>query len=199
LLRESLWKPILRYTPNIILSFFNVGTEFERLTGGLNWEQCYENAVRFIEYRDRVKPGYPIFISVNKVAGHNLEAVKTAFAGQRVTFSQEAEIRFDGGRIVDGVCDRMVMYNDWRCDGYKGALQVKPDLSAEFCCNDIIAGETRFGHFLDDDWDTLEAQFRAKWRAGSTLCRRCDYWHLCKRVIAAGYKPVNDETWKATL
>jgi MoaA/NifB/PqqE/SkfB family radical SAM enzyme len=186
-LTEDRFDSILANVTNVILSFFNVGAEYERLTGGLSWERSYGNAIKFIEYRDRVKSNYPIFVSVNKVAGHNLEAVKDAFAGRNVNFVQDAELRYEGNTVVDGVLDRMRMYHDWRCDGYRGVVQVKPDLSADFCAYDIVGtptgGETRIGHFLDDGWDVLERNFRERWKAGSTLCRRCDYWTGCKRVM----------------
>jgi len=193
------WDGLLAHTPNIILSFFNVGSEFERLTGGLSWDRCYKNAREFIEYRDRKCPGYPIFISVNKIEGHSLENVQKAFAGYRVTYVQDAELRYYGGARIEGVVDRMIMYRDWRCDGFKGALQVKPDLGAEFCAYDIPAGQTRFGHFLEDSWGELHDKFRQKWRRGCSLCLRCDYWHLAKRVIANGFQPVDDPSWKEGL
>jgi len=188
MLTEDRFDSILANIPNIILSFFNVGAEHERLTGGLSWDKCYGNAKRFIEHRDKVKPNYPVFVSVNKIAGHDLDAVKHAFAGYCVNYVQDAELRYDEGRCVEGVLDRMRMFHDWRCDGFKGALQVKPDLSCRFCAYDIVGGtteegETRIGHFLDDSWETLERNFRERWRAGSTLCRRCDYWGGCKRVM----------------
>lgn len=189
-LTEDRFDGILRNVPNIVLSFFAVGAEFERLTGGLSWGKCYGNARRFIAHRDKHRPSYKIEVSVNKVAGHDLDAVKAAFDGCKVTFVQDAELRYDGGRRVDGVLDRRRMFPSWRCDGHKGALQVKPDGGAEFCAYDIIGtatgGETRFGHFLDDDWPTLERKFRAAWRAGSTLCARCDYWSGCRSEFGAG-------------
>lgn len=182
------YEHILAHVPNIILSFFNVGPEFERLTGGLSWDRCYGNARAFLEYRNSKRRSYPVHVSVNKVAGHDLEAVKAAFDGLHVTsFVQDAELRYAGGSMVEGVLDRTRMYPAWRCDGYKGALQVKPDLGAEFCAYDIIGtregGETRIGHFLRDDWTTLETAFRAAWRAGSSLCQRCDYWSGAKGLF----------------
>ena len=185
MLTEDRHDEILFSLPNIILSFFNVGKAFEELTQ-LNWERCYGNALAFIAERDVVKPSFPIFIGVNKVRGHDLDAVKQAFAGFNVRFVQDAELNYDDGGIV-GVLNRTRMYPDWRCDGYKGALQIKPDGGAEFCAYDIIGtptgGETRIGNFLDDSWNQLEAAFRAAWKAGPTLCQRCDYWYGAKELL----------------
>jgi hypothetical protein len=94
----------------------------------------------------------------------------------------------------------MIMYHEWRCDGYKGALQVKFDGGCEFCAYDIIGtpagGETRFANLLTDDWDEINAKFKEAWRAGSGLCVRCVYWHNCKATIAGGFKKVDDQAWQ---
>jgi MoaA/NifB/PqqE/SkfB family radical SAM enzyme len=185
LLTSDRWPKILEHVHNITLSFFNVGDEYERLTG-LSWEQSYRNALGFIHYRDQHHPGYTVCVGVNKVEGHDLAAVKRAFAGENVRYVQDAELRW-GGSVVTGVLDRTVMYPDWRCDGMKGALQVKWDGGCEFCAYDIVGspqgGETRFGNLLTDSWEQLGASFRAAWRSFCSLCAHCDYWHHGREVI----------------
>lgn len=178
---------ILQHTPNITLSFFNVGSEFERLTG-LSWDLCYGNALRFLEYREIHAINYPVAIGVNKVQGYDLDAVKRAFDGCRVNWAQDAEIRWAGPTIT-GVIDRTIMYPWWRCDGYKGALQVKWNGDCEFCAYDIIGtesgvGETHVGNLFTDSWETICQTFRDRWRAGCSLCARCDYWHRGDAVIS---------------
>lgn len=190
LLTAEKYPKILAHTPNIILSFFNVGDEYTRLTGGLDWNNSYKNAINFIKYRDEHKPEYSISIGCNKIVGSNLEAVKEAFKGYNVKFVQDAEIRL-GRKVITGLIDRMITFNRWRCDGYKGALQIKWNGDCEFCAYDIIEGETKFGNILEDSWDKLESKFKAKWRAGCSLCRRCDYWHKAKEVMKNGCKKPN--------
>jgi len=191
LLTPDKYDKLLKHTPNIILSFFNVGDEYERLTGGLDWKTSYNNAKRFIKYRDKHKPEYPIFIGVNKIRGHDLDAVKRAFSGYHVNYVQDAELRW-GGAVITGVIDRMIMYNNWRCDGFKGALQIKYNGDCEFCAYDIIGtpkgGETKFGNILTDSWEELKSKFKKKWRDGCSLCKRCDYWHKCKAILENDYK-----------
>jgi len=194
LLTPEKWDKILINTPNIILSFFNVGKEFERLTGGLNWKTCYDNAVNFIKYRDVVNPQYPIFIGCNDVKGSSMENVKKVFAGYNVQFVHDAELRW-GGSVITGVVDRMIMYPNWRCDGYKGALQVKWNGDCGFCAYDITKGETIFANILADSWEEIERKFKAKWK-DNTICPRCDYFHLCKRVIVNGFKYIEDFEWQ---
>lgn len=193
LLTSDFWDEILNFTPNIILSFFNTEKEYERLTG-LDWKTSYKNAIDFIKYRNSVNPNYPIFISVNKVKGHNLENVKKAFEGFNVKFVQDAELRW-AGVVITGVIDRMIMYPGWRCDGYKGALQIKWNGDTEFCAYDIVGtkegGETKFGNILTDSWEKLDSNFRKEWKKGNSCCLRCDYWHKCKIIIANGYKKPN--------
>lgn len=194
LLTKERYNDILNNTSNIILSFFNTESEYERLTGGLDWENSYRNAINFIEYRDKYKPNYPIFISVNKVKGYSLENVEKLFKGYNVKFVQDAELRW-GGSVITGVIDRMIMYPNWRCDGYKGALQIKWDGSCEFCAYDIIGskqgGETKFGNILTDSWEELNLNFRLFWKNTPSICKRCDYWHNCKKVIKEGFKKPN--------
>ena len=201
-LTSEKYDEILEHTPNIILSFFNVGKEYERLTGGLSWKTSFENATNFIKYRDEHKPSYPILIGVNTVKGYNLESVKKAFKGYKVKFVQDAELRWAGATIT-GVIDRMIMYNSWRCDGFKGALQIKNNGDCEFCAYDIVGspegGETKFGNILTDSWEELDRKFRAAWRKGNSCCLRCDYWHKCKTVIKNNFKkpdPLPEDWYK---
>lgn len=191
LLTKEKFKDIIDYTPNITLSFFNTGKEYERLTGGLSWEKSYKNAIDFIKFRDEYKPKYPIFIGVNTVKDHDLQKVKDAFKGYNVSYVQDAEIRWRGS-VITGVIDRMIMYNNWRCDGLKGALHIKFDGSCEYCAYDVKGkedgyGETKFGNILFDSWEEIENNFIQKWKEGSSLCKRCEYWHKCKSVISNDY------------
>lgn len=193
---------ILQNTSNIILSFFNTGDEYERLTGTKEgtYNKCYQNAINFIKYRDQHKPNYEIFIGCNRVAGHSLDNVKQAFAGFNVRWAIDAELRW-GGSVITGVIDRMVMYNNWRCDGYKGALQVKYNGDCEFCAYDIIGskegGETKFANLLTDSWEEINTKFKSKFKSGTSLCQRCDYWYDCKAVIANNFvKPDLSKDWQ---
>jgi len=195
---------LLNNTSNITLSFFNTGNDYERLTGNLKWPDSYKKAIDFIRYRDKHAPDYPIFIGVNKINGHNLANVKEAFKGYRVMYAQDAELRW-GGKVITGVLDRMVMYPDWRCDGYKGALQVKYDGSCEFCAYDIIGtdsgGETKFANILTDSWEDINSKFKEKFGSGCSLCKRCDYWHHAKDIINNNFKrplplPENWNDWQ---
>jgi len=195
LLTPDKWDDILNHTPNIVLSFYNVGAKYEELTRTLKWDISYKNAIDFIEYRDKVKPGYPIAIGVSAVSGYDADLVRQAFNGYNVYYQGEPELRYNGGEFMDGVTDRLYLFPHWRCDGFKGAIQVKADLSTLYCAYDVIRYETKIGHFLDNSWEELEANFRSRWRAGSTWCRRCDFWHLSKRVINNGCKPTEDMSW----
>jgi len=200
LLTEEKYDAILAYTPNIILSFFNVGEEYERLTGGLDWHTSYNNALKFISYRDKHKPRYPIFIGCNAVAGNDFDAVKAAFKGKNVYYARDAELRW-GGSVITGVIDRMVMYNEWRCDGYKGTIQIKPNGDCEMCAYDIIKGETKFANMHDDSWEEIERKFREAWKEPQHMCTRCDFYHKAKQVIGHGFKkphPLPDDwyTWQ---
>jgi len=181
MLTEDRWDDLLFLTPNITLSFFNVGEAFERMTR-LSWRLCYENALGFIRERDEVRPDYEIYIGCNRVSGSGRAEVEAAFAGCNVTFVSDGEVRF--GASLE-VLDRMRVHPWWRCDGHKGAMQIKADGSVEYCAYDIIEGITRFGNLLEDSWEALEAAFRAAWKAGSSLCRRCDYWYGAEAVIAS--------------
>ncbi len=180
------FKGILDYTPNITLSFFNTGTEYERLTK-LKWETSYKNALDFITYRDKYKPGYRILIGVNKITGHSIQNVKAAFAGKRVGWIHDVELLW-GGLVITGPLNRLIEFPGWRCDGHKGAVQVKWNGNVEMCAYDIRYGETLFGNMLTDSWEQLEAQFRAKWREGTTLCKKCDYFNWAASVLDNGIK-----------
>ncbi len=191
LLTPDRYEEILEYTPNIILSFFNTGKMYEALTGGLSWKRSYKRAVDFIKYRDKHKPDYQIFVSVNTVKGHSIENVKKAFEGYNVFFVHDAELRWSGSVMI--ISDRIKMHHHWRCDGYKGALQIKHNGNCEFCAYDIVGtesgvGETFFGNILEDSWEELDEKFRKAWRKPNPLCLRCDMWHHCKEIIANRFK-----------
>lgn len=195
LLTKEKYDGILRHTDNITLSFFNVGSEFKRLTGGLSFEACYRNAVDFIRHRDQHRPDYDIFIGCNSVKGSSLENVKKAFDGFRVKFAVDAELRW-GGSVITGVIDRAIMYNDWTCDGHRGAVQIKWNGDLEFCAYDIVAAETRFANIFEDSWQEIGRKFKERWKEPSSLCARCDYWHLYWKVKRNGFRYVEDQSWQ---
>jgi SAM-dependent methyltransferase len=177
---------ILETTGNMTLSFPNTHDEFERLTG-LSWDKCYGNAVDFIRYRDKHKPGFMIQIGCNDVTGHDRARVRKAFKGFRVGWARDAEIKW-GDKVITGVIDRSIMYHKWRCDGHKGALQVKPNGDCCFCAYDVIRSETKFANIFEDDWDTIEKNFKALWREPSSLCLRCEYWWNYFQMVKGGWK-----------
>ena len=185
---------ILKYTPNIVLSFFNVGKEYERLTGGLNWKQNYKNATDFIKYRDKHKPDYPIFIGTNKIKDNSFDAVRDAFKDYNVIYTTDAEILW-GGSIITGVLNRMILFNDWRCDGYKGAMHIKWNGNCEFCAYDIVGtpngGESSFGNIFTDSWEELSNKFKTTFKNRCSLCKRCEYWYHCKDLMNNDYKRPN--------
>jgi len=190
LLTKEKFKDIIDNTTNITLSFFNTGSEFERLTGGLNWKKCYKNAIEFIKFRDKYKPNYLIYIGCNAVKGNDLNKVKESFKDYKVLYARDAECRW-GGTVMTGVLDRMIMHPSWRCDSYKGALHIKWDGNVEFCAYDIVGtdrkiGETGFGNVFTDSWEELYEKFRKKFK-NNPLCKRCDYWHHCKEIIKNKY------------
>jgi len=197
LLRPEVFDKIFQACSNITLSFPNVGSEFERLTG-LKWERCYKNAIEFIRYRDKNKPGFKVEIGCNEVTGADEASVRKAFAGYRVEWAKDAEIKW-GGKIITGVIDRSIMYHSWTCDGYKGAMQIKPNGDCCFCAYDVIRGETNFANILKDDWETIEANFKKLWRRPSSLCLRCDFWWNYYQVKAAGWRRGDhiDSSWQA--
>jgi hypothetical protein len=187
LLTEEKWEPLLRHTPNIIMSFFNTEDEYERITGR-SWAVAYANATGFIRYRDARRPDFRVFIGCNKIDGHSLERVQTAFAGYRVEYQQDCAIHWnmlESGLPLTGPLGRLGMFPFWKCDGHKGALQIRNDGACCYCAYDFYGlpdgtHETHIGNFFTDTWEQLEAAFRAKWQTPSTLCARCDYWQGAK-------------------
>lgn len=202
LLRPHRFDELLNTCHEIVLSFPNVGKDFERMVG-LNYLECFENAVRFIEYRDLKKPGFNIQIGCNDVTGNDRAAVQSAFSKYRVNWARDAEIQW-GGKTIEGVIDRSIMYpgtlapNDWTCDGFKGAMQIKPNGDCCFCAYDVIRNETRFANILYDDWSTIERRFKELWKEPSSLCLRCDFWWNYHQVREGGWKrgPHVDDSWK---
>lgn len=194
LLTEDKWLPILSNTDNITLSFFNVGSEYERMTGGLSWENSYEKAVDFIIYRDRVRPDYRIFIGCNTVEGSDIEAVKKAFQGFRVEYAVDAELRW-AGKVITGVVDRAVMYPTFRCDGHEGVLMIKWNGNIEVCSYDF-SEESLYANFFKDSWREIIEKFMKRWQKPFPLCARCDYFHLYWRVKKKRFKYVEDYSWQ---
>lgn len=197
LLTPDKFDDILIACNNITLSFVTTGEDFERLTK-LSWEKCYKNALEFIKYRDANMPSFGIEIGCNDVAGHDRAKVAEAFKGLNVYWARDAEIQW-GGKIITGVIDRSIMYPSWVCDGYKGAMQIKPNGDCCFCAYDVIRNETVFANMLVDDWATIEINFKARWREPSSLCLRCDFWHNYKQMRAGGGKRGEhiDSSWQA--
>lgn len=187
---------ILETCSNITLSFVNVGREFEHLTG-LDWDVCYGNAIKFIQYRDEHRPGFQVEIGCNDVTGHDRVAVQAAFAGCRVAWARDAQIQW-GGKTITGVIDRSIMYHKWVCDGYKGAMQIKPNGDCCFCAYDVIRNETKFANIFEDDWETIERNFKALWRQPSSLCLRCDFWWNYNQMIVGGWRRGDhiDNSWQ---
>jgi hypothetical protein len=181
LIKPEHYEGIMKNTSNITLSFYNVGKEYNRLTGNLDWETCYNIAIDMIKYRDKYYPKFEIFIGTNKIDGFNQSEVQKAFEGYNVRWAHDANIKYGKRRMLTGVIDRTIMYNWWTCDGHKGAIQIKWNGDCEYCAYDIIGdskgGKTRFANILTDSWVDIEAKFKAKWKSGSDLCKQCDYWH----------------------
>ncbi len=194
LLTPELYTKILDYTDNITLSFFAVGKEFERLTGGLSYEACYKNAVDFILFRDKYRPNYRVFIGCNNIAGANLKAVKQAFKKYRVEYAVDAELRW-GGKVVTGVIDRAIMYPQFRCDGHFGALKIKWNGNVEACAYDF-GEETLYGNIFTDDWTSLCVKFFKKWVEPFSLCKRCDYYNKYWRVKRNKFRDINYDEWQ---
>ncbi len=194
LLTSSLHKKILDNTDNITLSFFSVGEEFERLTGGLNWEHCYSNAKAFIEARDKYRPDYRIFIGCNAVKDANLLAVKKAFKNYNVEWAIDAELRWSGP-VITGVVDRAIMYPTFRCDGHEGVLMIKWNGNIEACSYDF-AEESLYANILQDDWETIRQKFFKRWQEPFHICARCDYFWKYWDVKRRGFKPVKKFTWQ---
>ena len=165
---------ILKSTGNITLSFVATGDAFNRLTG-LDYDACYRNAVAFIRYRDLHRPSFVIEIGCNDVTGHDRGSVRKAFKHYRVQWARDAEIEW-GENVINGIINRSVMYPDWTCDGYRGAMQIKPNGDCCFCAYDVVKSETRFANIFEHDWPEIEERFKAAWSKPNTLCQRCDFW-----------------------
>jgi len=194
LLTKELHRKILDNTDNITLSFFAVGAEFERLTGGLNWNKCYQNAVAFIKERDKIKPDYRIFIGCNAVNGSNLADVYRAFQHYKVEYTIDAELRW-AGPVVTGVIDRAIMYPSFRCDGHLGVLEIKWNGNIEACSYDFKE-ETLFANILTDDWESIRQQFFTKWQKPFHLCSRCDYYHKYWLVKKNHFRNISYNEWQ---
>ena len=182
---------------NITISIMNTGKEFEELTG-LDWKLVYGNTIDFIEYRDKKHPEFKrLSIGCNDVTGYNREKVRKAFEGYDVRWARDAEIKW-GGKTITGVIDRSIMYHSWKCDGHKGALQIKPNGDCCFCAYDVIKSETKFANIYEDDWDTIEANFKEAWREPQALCLRCDYWNNYFQMVEGGWRrgPHIDDSWQ---
>ena len=197
------YEGILQHTPNITLSFWNTGEEYERMTG-LNWEDNYRRAIDFISYRDAHKPDYMIFIGVNRVPGYSLSNVQRAFEGQNVVWVQDVEFRHRDP-VLTGPLNRLLSNPSILCDGHRGVVQVHWNCDCEYCAFDMIGskegGDTKFGNLLTDSWEDLEKNFRRRWKEGSKLCCRCDYWNRASSVIDAGMQlpnplPPDWDNWK---
>lgn len=187
---------ILSACQNITLSFPHTEKKFEELTK-LNWEECYNNAIEFIRYRNRKKPEFIIKIGCNDVTGHDRSAVKRAFKGFRVDWARDAEIKW-GSKVITGVIDRSIMYHRWFCDGYKGALQIKPNGDCCFCAYDVLRSETRFANIFENSWEEIEENFKNLWKRPASLCLRCDFWWNYKQMVAGGWKRGKhiDSSWQ---
>lgn len=194
LLTPDLYQKILDNTDNITLSFFNTGEEFERLTGGLSWKQCYFNALQFIRFRDKYKPNYRIFIGCNPVAGANIEAVKKSFSPFKVEYAIDAELRW-AGKVITGVADRAIMHPFFRCDGHEGVLEIKWNGNIEACSYDFKE-ETLFANILTDSWESIRQKFFNKWKQPFSLCARCDYWHKYFKIKKNHFRDVKYEIWQ---
>ena len=196
LLTPNKYDDILLTCSNITLSFVNTGEEFEQLTK-LNWDTCYNNAITFINYRDKHNPNFQIEIGCNDVSGHNRAKVKAAFAGYGVDWARDAEIQW-GNKVITGVIDRSIMYHHWQCDGYKGAMQIKPNGDCCFCAYDVIRNETKFANIFDNSWDEIEANFKNLWQEPSSLCLRCDFWWNYHQMVSGGWCKGEhiDDSWQ---
>lgn len=190
------YEDIFECTDNITLSFPNVRDEFERLTK-LDWILCYGNASRFIQYRDKHHPNFNIQIGCNDVTGHDRGAVKEAFKDYDINWARDAEIKW-GQKITTGVIDRSIMYNDWACDGYKGALQIKPNGDCCFCAYDVIRNETVFANIFKDSWKEIGRKFKEGWRRPQQFCLRCEFWHNYYQMIDGGWRRGKhiDSSWQ---
>lgn len=202
LIKPEHYDTLMTCLPNITLSFFNVGEEFNKLTGmdkcSVNmWEKCYNIAIDMIKYRDQHHPSFEIFIGTNKVDGFNQTDVQEAFAGYRVRWAIDANIKYGKHEMLTGVIDRTIMYSWWRCDGQFGNMQIKWNGEVGYCAYDILHWDTNFGNILTDSWEELERKFREKWKSCSKLCAKCDFWHRSRAIINNECKrpPILTNSW----
>lgn len=197
LLTPNLFDGILSACSNMTLSFPNTREEFEELTK-LNWNKCYNNAIAFIEYRDRHKPEFQIEIGCNDVTGHNRTKVKEEFKKYNVMYARDAEIKWLS-KLILGIIDRPIMYPKWTCDGHKGAMQIKPNGDCCFCAYDVVKSETKFANIFENTWEEIEANFKAAWSKPSSLCLRCDFWWNYFQLKEEGHwkkGPHIDDSWQ---
>ena len=91
-----------------------------------------------------------------------------------------------------------MMYNDWRCDGHKGAMQIKPNGDCCFCAYDMLMCETTFANIYEHSWEEIDKRFREAWAKPQELCLRCDYWHNYFQMVEGGWKrgPHLDFSWE---
>ncbi len=195
-LTSDIYDDILETTNNITLSFVNTGEEFEKLTG-LDWCMTYRNAVDFIKYRDQHKPEYLIQIGCNIVTGGDYEKVKLAFKNYNIAWARDAEL-FWGGRFNTGIIDRPIGNHQWKCDAHQGAMQIKANGDCCFCAYDVIRSETKFANIFEDDWETIDTNFKQLWRQPSSFCLRCEYWWNYWQMVAGGWKRGDniDHSWQ---
>lgn len=192
LLTPEMYDEILEACNNITLSFTNTEEKFEEMTK-LSWDLCYNNAIDFIRYRDKVRPDFKIEIGVNDVTDHDRPRVKNAFEGYKVDWARDTELLW-GDKLSEGiVCpnhiiDRAIMYNNWRCDGHKGAMQIKPNGDCCFCAYDMLKCETTFANIYEYSWEEIDKRFREAWAKPQELCLRCDYWHNYFQMVEGGWK-----------
>jgi len=196
LLTPDIYDDILHTCNNITLSFVNTREEFEYLTN-LSWELCYSNATNFIKYRDKHKPNFKIQIGCNDVKGHDRNKVEEAFKDYSIGWARDTEIQW-GSKIIIGVIDRSIMYNNWTCDSHTGNMQVKPNGDCCFCAYDVLRNETKFANMFEDSWEDIERKFKALWKQPSSFCTRCDFWWNYYEVVDGGWKRGDhiSETWK---
>lgn len=193
-LTPDMYHKILDNMDNVTLSFFAVGSEFERLTGGLDWPSCYYKALQFIRARDKYRPDFRIFIGCNAVKDSNLADVKAAFRGYNVEYAVDAELRWDGP-VVTGVTDRAIMYPTFRCDGHEGVLMIKWNGNIEACSYDFKE-ETLYANIFTDDWETIRQKFFENWKKPFHLCSRCDYFHLYWHTKKNRFRKIVDYEWQ---
>jgi MoaA/NifB/PqqE/SkfB family radical SAM enzyme len=184
LLTPDKYEPLLQLFPSVVFSVFNVGAAYDRLTGNGSWAKIYPRILDFIRYRDANRPEFNIFIGCNQVPGADMQAVRAAFAGYRVSFETDPHIDWENPERLTGPLLRNAQ-TGLLCDGMRGVLQVRPNGDCGFCAYDFFGTydgrlETGIGNLLVNSWETLEANFRALWKQPSTVCARCDYYNSAK-------------------